>query len=95
MGDVPRDVVMLLVDVAIEHRHVRGDRERFRPSANWAHAGPIIERESVALLSADPGHCVAAIGADWVKGQYVRCRVMRAGPTHLIAAMRVYVASKE
>jgi len=68
--------------------------EAFRPSVTWAHAGPIIEREQIALLSTEPGHCVAAIGAEWADGHFAGCRVLRAGPTQLVAAMRVYVDSR-
>jgi hypothetical protein len=71
-----------------------GKWEAFHPSVNWSHAGPIIEREAIALLSNDPGHCTAAVGAEWAQGQFVRCRILRAGPTPLMAAMRAYVASR-
>jgi hypothetical protein len=70
-----------------------GTWEMFRPSVNWAHAGPIIEREAIALLSSEPGHCTAAVGAEWANGEFVRCRVLRAAPTPLVAAMRAYLAS--
>jgi hypothetical protein len=53
-------------------------------SADWAQAGPIIEREKIAVEQ-HPG-CEA-----WVS--FFR-GVIFTGPTPLIAAMRCYVASK-
>jgi len=91
------EIAAVQLDVRITHggpiiQTDGGDWEAFRPSVSWAHAGPIIEREGIALLSADPGHCTAAVGAEWADGQLVRCRTLRAGPTPLVAAMRAYVA---
>lgn len=61
----------------------------FEPSTNWSQAGPIIEREQIAIdFDADPaegGPCAASRRDDlcyWV------------GPTPLIAAMRCLVSSK-
>lgn len=66
---------------------VPGPKCVFTPSTRWAHGGPIIEHEGIALwqdeetlgwfASADEGR-----GNDYL------------GPTPLIAAMRCYVASK-
>lgn len=67
----------------IEHRA----DGRMRYSTNWAHGGPIIERESIDLQyqGGDVDVWAADIfGAD--------CSVY--GDTPLIAAMRCYVASK-
>jgi len=58
-----------------------GEWEAFRPSVNWAHAGPIIERAGIALLSTDPGHCTAAVGAEWADGRLV----LTSSPIQLIA----------
>lgn len=57
--------------------------QSFRPSTNWAQAGPIIERERIRL---DP-RGVWVAGHDSSNDEYL-------GPTPLIAAMRCYVASK-
>ena len=66
------------------------DFERaYSPSTEWAIAGPIIERERLALIPGAPdtgnwgAHLGGPLGAEilW-------------GPTPLIAAMRAYVASK-
>lgn len=57
-------------------------------SADWAKAGPIIERESISLVPEEGmeswiAACTFRQGVDWMSGQ-----------TPLIAAMRCYVASK-
>ena len=56
---------------------------RFQPSTDWAHGGPVIERERIELEH-DGFAWWARIKAD---EDYT-------GPTPLIAAMRCYVASK-
>jgi hypothetical protein len=59
----------------------------FSPSTNWAHGGPIIEREKIKL---DPrrGQWEATI---WNEATTQNPAF---GPTPLIAAMRCFVASK-
>ena len=63
---------------------------RFRPSTDWAQAGPIIEREKIITTfdrgydSCQPWRCAVSID------QYN----LYEGETLLIAAMRCYVASK-
>ena len=63
----------------------RSDRwQRYSPSTVWAQAGPILERERIAI---GYGHYVwnaAKYGLGWYVG----------GPTPLVAAMRCYAASK-
>lgn len=54
----------------------------FNPSNDWAQAGPIIERERLAIWE-DNGRWEAEAADSWGKG-----------PTPLIAAMRCYVAHK-
>tara|TARA_R110000796_G_C14209960_1_gene393103 strand:+ start:64 stop:489 length:426 start_codon:yes stop_codon:yes gene_type:complete len=56
---------------------------QYRPSTEWAHGGPIIERERL---------CVYDDGYGWSADSDGSQR--QAGPTPLIAAMRCYVASK-
>ena len=58
----------------------------FTPDEDWAHGGPIIEREKITLDPFDdsPNWCATIPGYMY--------RVY--GPTPLIAAMRCYVASK-
>ena len=62
-------------------------------STDWAHGGPIIEREKISLEFL-PG--AGDTGADvWVATRIERPAVSEEqGPTPLIAAMRCYVASK-
>jgi hypothetical protein len=62
--------------------------DNFKPSANWAHGGPIIEREGVEVQRLPLGEWRAQLNA---KGCGPYCR--HYGPTPLIAAMRCYVAS--
>ena len=52
-------------------------------STNWAHGGPIIEREGIALGQTGDGWEATCDGCIYISG-----------PTLLIAAMRCYVASK-
>ena len=52
-------------------------------STDWAHGGPIIEREKISL---------EWTGEDWMA--YIRHDEEFFAPTPLIAAMRCYVASK-
>jgi len=60
-------------------------RAEYDPSTSWQHGGPIIECEFIGLQRWNEEHEWAAdIGGGFE--QY--------GPTPLIAAMRVYVASK-
>ena len=54
---------------------------QYSPSTNWAQGGPIIEREGIEFRAS--GTQASIVGG---RTYY--------GPTHLIAAMRCYVASK-
>lgn len=56
----------------------------FEPSKNWAHGGPIIDRERISINERD-GDCWQA---------HKTCGWSKFGPTPLVAAMRAYVASK-
>jgi hypothetical protein len=66
----------------------------FAPSTDWATAGPIIEREGGAfeyygpLEEGDTPNISAHMGHD------AMTRGSMHGPTHLVAAMRAYVASR-
>jgi Protein of unknown function (DUF2591) len=63
----------------------------FHPSTNWAHGGPIIEREFIEtrLFSDDGSLWYARLGA-----KPFPLDAQMTGPTPLIAAMRCYVAFK-
>ena len=63
-----------LDDGALEHRWLWD----YSPPTNWAHGGPIIEREVIGVFPTHGG---------WAAG-------LQSGPTPLIAAMRCYVASR-
>lgn len=67
-------------------RKVDGLMTLYRPSVQWAHGGPIIEREKVGLapLVVPPDEWLADCGR----------RPAVFGPTPLVAAMRAYVASE-
>lgn len=65
----------------------------FEPSSNWAHGGPIIERESIAIQHQEY--------SDGSFREWVACSSRDfdssngyTGPTPLVAAMRAYVAAK-
>jgi hypothetical protein len=75
-----------------------GDLRTFAPSTDWAHGGPIIERERISISPyfRDPD-------GQWSAGMPLRqspppgvsySRRPCLGATPLIAAMRAYVASK-
>lgn len=53
------------------------------PSESWQQAGPIIERERIAIWGDNDLYWEAECGWAWAKG-----------PTPLVAAMRAYVALK-
>ena len=65
---------------------------RFRPSSDWRHGGPIIERERISIKFDDAdGQWYAVVHVAHEHG--VR-RSFANGPTLLIAAMRAFVISK-
>ncbi len=61
----------------------------FRPSTNWAHGGPIIERDWIGIKYTGTAMEFVA----WLNGK-LSTEHDCYGPTPLIAAMRCYVASK-
>ena len=65
--------------------------QSFRPSTDWAQAGPIIEREGISVL-----HTTMRLSHAWEASQTPAedLSVCEFGPTPLIATMRCYVASK-
>lgn len=61
----------------------------FSPSTDWAHGGPIIQKENIQFeYSTGYPHWIATIYRDG----YVR---WMSGSTHLIAAMRCFVTHKQ
>ena len=77
------------------HRWPCWGTRKFLPSTDWAHGGPIIEREKIILL---PPYHYESFNITWRAGldyDYEWCMGGEyQGPTALIAAMRCYVASK-
>lgn len=69
----------------------KGWAQSFTPSTNWAHGGPIIEREEFTLSHSPYEHVFYGRSRPWCAEKR---GVMEYGPTPLIAAMRCYVASK-
>ena len=77
------------------------DSQRFRPSHEWAHGGPIIERQSICVLpptvrrigkerhafAIDCWRAMVSAGED-------ELAIHGRGSTPLLAALRCYVASK-
>lgn len=66
----------------------------YKPSTNWAQAGPIIEREGISLDYIGVGEDIrvqAWHATKWLADDLVSSG---SGPTPLVAAMRCYVASK-
>lgn len=72
---------------------------RFTPSTNWAHGGPIIDREGIDLycnVATNPSHPDKPWRGSW-RARYCRMGYgteFSYGATALEAAMRCYVASK-
>ena len=62
--------------------------QAFTPSTNWAHAGPIIEREKIGLNFDD------GVWSAYHPRIRPKSRWWRNGTTPLSAAMRAFVASK-
>jgi len=64
----------------------------WRPSTDWAQGGPIIERESIAILGDGNLYWEAECVWAWARG--FDDGFFQKGPTPLIAAMRCYVTLK-
>lgn len=74
------------------------DGSDYAPSRKWAHGGPIIERERIGIReSNNEWHAERwADNSGMAKNpnQRYQCNHFSSGPTPLVAAMRVFVASK-
>jgi hypothetical protein len=72
-------------------------RWEWSPSTNWAHGGPIIERERLAVTCTPSNWCAYAHdGTSEVPnvGSVYKWKHKQVGPTPLVAAMRCFVASR-
>lgn len=80
--------------------------EAFEPSTEWAHGGPLVERERIVVVPTAKT-CAAFYPVEYRVGEtdptgaldskfvhFDRLHSWSTGPTPLIAAMRAYVASK-
>jgi hypothetical protein len=68
----------------------------WQPSTDWAHGGPIIEREGISLtsyLAEEDPYWIGSVECQY-KNFNATAYYEEYGPTPLIAAMRCYVASK-
>jgi hypothetical protein len=73
--------------------YIHGDDEfHFTPSTDWAQGGPIIERESIAILGDGDLYWEAECVWAWARG--FDDGFFQKGSTPLIAAMRCYVTLK-
>lgn len=67
------------------------------PSTLWSQGGEIIQKQHISLLNDEPPDrgvmWIADIGG-WMCDDFQLGETQETGPTHLIAAMRCYVASK-
>lgn len=62
-------------------------------STDWAHGGPIVEREFITVEAGHPWQAVTEI--EVAEGDYIASAEVRTyGPTPLVAAMRCYAVSK-
>jgi hypothetical protein len=67
----------------------------FRPTSNWADAGPIVERHAISIWrypDLDSWH--AGTQFNFVREEGLKIQNYCQGPTPLVAAMRTFVASK-
>jgi hypothetical protein len=69
-----------------------GGRAPYKPSTDWSHGGPIIERKSIELGT--QYHIEMAVTLTRAVMHTGANSLYQLGPTPLIAAMRCYVASK-
>jgi hypothetical protein len=91
------DVCCIICDKGRLHRielcgkYGIGPHDEFSPSSNWAHGGPIIEREGIEF-----GRQADNMWGAWIEDLAFDepMNPTATGPIHLIAAMRAYVASK-
>ena len=67
----------------------------FEPSTDWAHGGPIIERESIMICRDSRRNTDWFANVDgYMSHDYVCSEYSATGPTPLIAAMRAFVLSR-
>jgi hypothetical protein len=81
---------MIAIDAAGTCSYVKPElglqvRTIFSPTSRWDQGGPIIERERISIKQDARGGCYA---------YFDHSNPTAAGPTALVAAMRVYVKSK-
>jgi hypothetical protein len=96
--DIPAQFVSIPALLNGSVRVFRGDigaySEPVRPSTNWAHGGPIIEREGIEFWTADSYQDEYGKFTSIKSAKHPASMQHYKGPTPLIAAMRCYVASK-
>jgi hypothetical protein len=68
--------------------------EEYAFSTDWAHGGPIIEREEISTAKLEETLPDAMSPHPTCWSAHIEGLFVRYGPTPLIAAMRCYVASK-
>lgn len=74
-----------------------GDLEPFAPSTDWAHGGPIIEREHLVVWPyrlLDYEDRANGVQQDYAAKRIGMFDPQAIGSTYLIAAMRAYVAGR-
>ena len=92
--DIRKDVNNKVIGIMVPNNR---DYIWFRPSTDWALAGPIIERERICVGWAYPRTVTKETQAvaSYFEPIHAALETHRMfGPTPLIAAMRCYVASK-
>ena len=73
----------------------RGDGQRFQPSSDWAHGGPLVEEAQISIWrypDLDSWH--ACTGFDFTRSEGLISRGYMQGVTPLVAAMRCFAAAK-
>jgi hypothetical protein len=78
--------------LAIRKQYGLSERDIYQPSRDWAHGGPIIEREGIQLWPDTADDQKDAVPGVWFAAAWQKAE--HQGATPLEAAMRAYVASK-
>lgn len=71
--------------------------QSYQPSKEWAHGGPIIEREHLVVWPyrlLDQEDRAAGVPQDFAAKRIGMPEAEAVGPSYLVAAMRAYVASR-
>jgi hypothetical protein len=84
-------VLLPAADLMFDVKTADALAQKFRPSMDWEHGGPIIERDGITVGPHTTSPFIAHYGPSVITQPW---RNRSVGSTHLVAAMRCYVESK-